>query len=114
MRLNVEQLGVVAAEVNKFDTDLNLSNEQRQILQDFLRQALEQIEEYKAQNLQSSESDLLGMAAKAQCVVHRRMRHFLNDEQNRRWDAKWATSETFLRLTFKRLTLRTKSKKLAS
>ena len=98
MRLNIQQLGMVASEVGKFDIVLNLSPEQRQILQDLLRQASERLEEYKRQNPRLSTVALAQRAIDNRSVVRQRMAHFLTREQIGKWDAKAAGEPDFLGL----------------
>lgn len=98
MRLNIQQLGMVATEVGKLDTVLNLSPEQRQILHDLLRQASERLEEYKRQNPRVSDLALVQRAIDNRSVVRRRMAHFLTREQISKWDAEAANEADFLGL----------------
>ena len=98
MRLNIQQLSMVANEVGKFDVVLNLSPEQRQILHDLLRQASERLEEYKRQNPRLSKIALAQRAIDNRSVVRRRMTHFLTREQIGKWDAQAANEPDFLGL----------------
>jgi len=98
MLLNIEQLGVIANELTKFEDDLRLSPEQRQILHDLLRRAFEHIEEYKRQNPHLSAEDLVQRVADSRAIVRRRIAHFLNGEQIGKWDAKTAKDHKFLGL----------------
>jgi len=98
LHLNIQQLSMVANEVGKLDIVLNLSPEQRQILQDLLRQASERLEEYKRQNPRLSTVALVQRAIDNRSVVRRRMAHFLTREQIGKWDAKAANEADFLGL----------------
>ena len=64
MPLTPEQRDMVAGELKRFATDLNLSEDQKQKLHGFLSEASEKLQEYRQQNPGVTKEDLIKKARK--------------------------------------------------
>ena len=96
MTLTPEQRETVAGELKKFATDLNLSDDQKQKLSNFLTEAREKVEEYKQQNPNASREDLIKKITANRTALRERLVNFLNPEQLTKWDAGVANAKEFL------------------
>jgi hypothetical protein len=94
--LSPEERGQVAEELKRFATSLNLSDEQKQKLQNFLTDAREKVQEYKQANPNASAQDLLNQVAANRSALRERLVNFLNPEQLTKWDAEVAKAKEFL------------------
>jgi periplasmic protein CpxP/Spy len=81
MPLPPEQREQVAAEMKRFATDLNLSEDQKGTLQGFLIQAYERLQEYKTQNPNASKEDLVKKIAEHRSALRERLVKFFTPEQ---------------------------------
>jgi Spy/CpxP family protein refolding chaperone len=96
MPLTQEQRNMVVDELHRFATDLSLSEDQKQKLQDFLSEASEKLQEYKQQNPNASREDLIRKVADNRATIRQRLIGFLTPEQLTKWDAEAAKAKEFL------------------
>ena len=96
MPLTPEQRDMVANELNKFATDLKLSEDQKQKLHTFLSEASEKLHEYRQQNPNVSKEDLIKKVADNRAAIRQRLVNFLTSEQLTKWDAEVAKAKEFL------------------
>jgi periplasmic protein CpxP/Spy len=96
MPLTPEQRDMVANELNKFATDLKLSEDQKQKLHTFLSEASEKLHEYRQQNPNVSKEDLIKKVADNRAAIRQRLVNFLTPEQLTKWDAEVAKAKEFL------------------
>jgi transcription initiation factor TFIIIB Brf1 subunit/transcription initiation factor TFIIB len=96
MPLTQEQRNMVVDELHRFATDLSLSEDQKQKLQDFLSEASEKLQEYKQQNPNASREDLIRKVADNRSMIRQRLISFLTLEQLNKWDAEAAKAKEFL------------------
>jgi|SRR5882672_7721095 len=96
MPLTPEQRDTVTSEVKQFATDLNLSEDQKQKLHNFMTEASEKLAEYKQQNPNASREDLVKKAAANRTAIRERLVNFLTPEQLTKWDAGVAKAKEFL------------------
>ena len=96
MSLTPEQREAVAGELKRFATDLNLSDDQKQKLGNFLTEAREKVEEYKQQNPHASKEDLGKKLMTDRNNLRERLEKFLTTEQLGKWDAEVAKAKEFL------------------
>jgi periplasmic protein CpxP/Spy len=96
MPLTPEQRDMVSSELKRFATDLNLSDDQKQILHDSLFEAAEKLQEYKRHNLFASKEDLLKKVADNRAAIRQRIFIFLTPVQLSKWDAAIGNAKEFL------------------
>ena len=96
MPLTSEQRDMVASELKRFATDLNLSEEQKEKLHTSLSEAHEKVQEYKQQNPNASKEDLIRRVADNRASIRQRVVNFLTPEQLTKWDAEVAKAKEFL------------------
>jgi protein CpxP len=96
MTLTPEVREKVAGEVKRFATDLNLSDDQKQKVSNFLAEAHERVEEYKEENPDASREDIIKRVAANRTAIRERLVHFLTPEQLTKWDAGVANAKEFL------------------
>jgi periplasmic protein CpxP/Spy len=96
MPLTPEQRDMVAGELKRFATDLNLSEDQKQKLHTFLSEAYEKVQEYKQQNPNASREDLIRRVADNRTAIRQRLVNFLTPDQLTKWDAEVAKAKEFL------------------
>jgi hypothetical protein len=96
MPLTSEQREAVANELKKFGASLNLSDEQKQKLHNFMTEASEKIHEYKQQNPNASAQDLIKKVAENRTALRERLVNFLTPEQLTKWDAEVGKAKEFL------------------
>lgn len=96
MPLTPEQQNTVASELKKFASDLNLSEEQKGKLHDFMSETAEKLHEYKQQNPNASKEDLIKKVADNRATIRQRLVNFLTPEQLTKWDAEAAKAKEFL------------------
>jgi len=98
MPLSTAQLEIVTGELKKFSEDLNLSELQKQRLQDFLTDAAERLEDYKQRNPNASPGELAKLVSDNRAGIRRRMAFFLSPEQLAKWDGESSKVTEFLGL----------------
>ena len=96
MILTPEQRETVAGELKKIAADLNLSDDQKQKLGNFLTEAHEKIADYRQQNPNASREDLVKKIAANRTAIRERVVNFLTPEQLNKWDAGVANAKEFL------------------
>ena len=96
MPLTPEQRDMVASELKRFATDLNLSDDQKQKLHNALSEAAEQLEEYRQHNPDVSKEDLINKLADNRAAIRQRLVNFLTPEQLTKWDAAVGKAKEFL------------------
>ncbi|SRR6266576_3162179 len=96
MPLTTEQRDMVANELKRIATDLNLSEDQKQKLHAFLSEASEKVQEYKQQNPNASKEDLIKRVSDNRASIRQRLVNFLTAEQLSKWDAEVAKAKEFL------------------
>jgi len=96
MLLTPEQRDVVASELKQIGAKLNLSSDQREKLQAFMTEASEKVQEYKKQNPNASQEDLIKRVAENRASMRQRLVNFLTPEQLTTWDAEIAKAKQFL------------------
>jgi periplasmic protein CpxP/Spy len=96
MPLTTEQRETLAAELKRFGTDLNLSEEQKTKLHTFMTGAYEELQAYRTQNPNASKEDLLKKVADNRASIRQRLVNFLTTDQLSKWDAEIAKAKEFL------------------
>ena len=96
MPLTSEQRDMVASELKRIATDLNLSEEQKEKLRTSLSEAYEKVQEYKLQNPKASSEDLIKRVADNRAAIRQRVVNFLTPEQLTKWDTEVAKAKEFL------------------
>lgn len=86
----------LTSEMKQFSTALNLSDSQKQQVQEFLSNAYEKIQEYKQQNPAASKEDVLRKIADNRDSIRQRLASFLTSEQLVKWDGEVAKARDFL------------------
>jgi len=83
-------------EMKQFSTALNLSDDQKQKLQEFLSNAYEKVQEYKEKNPWASKDDLIRKTAENRDSIRQRLVSFLSPEQLTKWDSEVKNVKDFL------------------
>jgi hypothetical protein len=96
MPLTPEQRDVVVSELKRIGALLNLSDDQKQKLQNFMSEASEKVQEYKQQNPNASPEDLIKKVADNRAALRQRLVNFLTPAQLATWDAEVAKAKEFL------------------
>ena len=96
MPLTPEQRDNIATELKHLVFSLNLSDDQKQRLQGFVADASEKVQEYKSQNPNASQADLLKKVADNRAELRQRLEKFLTPEQLHKWDAEISKAKEFL------------------
>jgi periplasmic protein CpxP/Spy len=96
MSLTPEERESVAGELKRFGTELNLSEEQKQKLHNFMSESYEKLQEYKQQNPNASREDLLRKVEENRASIRQRIVNFLTPDQLTKWDAEIGKAKEFL------------------
>jgi predicted HTH transcriptional regulator len=96
MPLTIEQRDVVVSELKKIGASLNLSDDQRQKLQAFMIEAREKVQEYKQQNPDATQQDLVKKVMDNRAALRQRLVNFLTPDQLTKWDSEVANAKEFL------------------
>jgi hypothetical protein len=96
MNLTPEQRDQVAAELKKFAADLQLSDEQKTKLQEFLTEARTKVADYLHANPNAKKADVLNQVAANRDQIRQRLVNFLTPEQLSKWDAEVSKAKEFL------------------
>jgi periplasmic protein CpxP/Spy len=91
-----EQGDMVASELKRFATNLNLTEDQKQKLQAFLSEASEKVNEYKERNPDASAEDVIKRVTDNRAAIRERIVNFLTPEQLAKWDVEAAKAKEFL------------------
>lgn len=96
MLLTNEQRETVVGELKRIGADLNLSDEQRQKLQDFMVEASEKVQEFRQQNPNATKEEIVKRVMDNRAAIRQRVVNFLTPEQLAKWDAEVAKAKEFL------------------
>ena len=96
MNLTSQQRDQVAAELKRFGADLQLSDEQKSKVQDFLAEARAKVAEYHEANPTATRAEIVKQVAANRDQLHQRLVNFLNPEQLKKWDAEVSKAKEFL------------------
>jgi periplasmic protein CpxP/Spy len=91
-----EQRDAVASELKRIGGELNLSDDQKQKLHGFMTEASEKVQEYKQQNPNATQDDLIKKLAENRAAIRQRIVNFLTPEQLTKWDTEVAKAKEFL------------------
>ena len=96
MDLDPELRDKLTGELRQFATSLNLSEDQKNKLREFLSSAYEKAQEYKQQNPGASKEDIIRKIAENRDSLRQRLVNFLSPEQLSKWDSGVAKAKDFL------------------
>jgi len=96
MILTNEQRDKVVGELKRIGADLNLSEEQKHKLQDFMVQASEKLQEYRQQNPNATTQDIAKKVMDNRAALRQHVVNFLTPEQLAKWDREVAQAKEFL------------------
>ena len=96
MNLTPEQRNQVAAELKRFGADLQLTDEQKNKLHDFLAEARGKVAEYHQANPSATRADIIRQVATNRDQLRQRLVNFLDPEQLKKWDAEVSKAKEFL------------------
>ena len=96
MNLTPEEREQVAAELKRFGADLQLTDDQKTRLQEFLSEARAKVADYLKANPNAKKSDIINQVAANRDQLRQRLVNFLDPEQLRKWDAEVAKAKEFL------------------
>jgi predicted HTH transcriptional regulator len=86
----------VAAELKRFASDLNLTDDQKEKLRGALTEAREKIAEYMQQNPNTTKADVIAKVVANREGIRQRVVNFLSPEQLKKWDDEKAKAKDFL------------------
>ena len=96
LNLTSEQREQVAAELKRFATDLQLSDEQKQMLHDTLAEGRVKVAEYLKNNPNVTKADIAKQVAAHRDEIRQRVVNFLTPEQLKKWDTEVSKAKEFL------------------
>ena len=96
MNLTPEEREQVAAELKRFGADLQLSDDQKARLQEFLTEARAKVADYLKANPNAKRADVIREVAAHRDQLRQRLVNFLTPEQLTKWDAEVAKAREFL------------------
>src|SRR5262245_13447051 len=96
MPLTPEQRTQVVDELKRFGADLNLSDDQKGKLHNFLTEAREKVQAYLQENPNASKADIINKVAANRDQLRQRLTNFLTPEQLTKFDNQIAKSKEFL------------------
>jgi hypothetical protein len=96
MAISAEEREQVMAEVKRFATSLNLTDDQKQKLESALTEGREKLQTYRQQNPNASKEDIVRRVAEHRTSIRERVVNFLNPQQLQTWDAEVANAKEFL------------------
>ena len=96
MPLTSEQRDAVAAELKRIGASLNLSDDQKQRLQTFMAEASEKVQEYRQQNPNATQQDVIKKVMDNRAALRQRLVNFLTPDQLTKWDSEVASAKEFL------------------
>ena len=96
MLLTNEQRETVIGELKRIGADLNLSDEQKHKLQDFMVEASEKVQEFRQQNPNATKEEIVKKVMDNRAAIRQRVVNFLTPEQLAKWDAEVAKAKEFL------------------
>jgi periplasmic protein CpxP/Spy len=95
MDLTLEQREQVTTAVKRFAADLNLTDDQKEKLQNALEEARLRIK-FAKYNPNATKSDMLDKVAANRDLIRQHIASFLSPEQLKKWDADIAQTKEFL------------------
>jgi periplasmic protein CpxP/Spy len=96
MPLSPDLRDAVASELKRIGSTLNLSDDQKQKVQAFLTEAQEKVQEYRQQNPNASQADVLQRLADNRAAIRQRVVGILTPDQLTKWDSEVAKARDFL------------------
>jgi len=96
MPLTSEERNAVVTELRTIGASLNLTDDQKQKLQAFMTEASEKVQEYRQQNPNATQQDLIKKVKDNRAALRQRLVNFLTPEQLTKWDAEVANAKEFL------------------
>jgi len=96
MPLTIEQRDAVVSELKRIGSSLNLSDDQKQKLQAFMIEAREKVQEYRQQNPNATQQDLIKKVIDNRAALRQRLVNFLTSDQLTKWDSEVANAKEFL------------------
>jgi hypothetical protein len=96
MPLTSEQRDAVVGELKRIGANLNLSDDQKQKLQAFMTEASEKVQEYRRQNPNATQQDLIKKVIDNRAALRQSLVNFLTPEQLTKWDSEVANAKEFL------------------
>ena len=96
MTMTAEQREQVVTELKRFASDLHLSDEQKEKLQNALADGRERIGEYLKSHPNTSKAEIVAKVKEHRGEIHERIAKFLNSDQLGKWDNEVAKAKEFL------------------
>lgn len=96
MNLTPEQHDQVAAELKRFASDLNLSDDQKEVLRGYLTEAQSKVADYLKSNPNANKIELIKQVASHRQEIRQRVENLLNPDQLKKWDAEAVKAKEFL------------------
>jgi hypothetical protein len=96
MNLTQEQREQVVIEVKRFATDLHLSDDQKEKLQNAFTDARSSVGDYMQQHPGITKADIAKQVVGHRDQIRQRVMNFLTPEQLKMWDSEMAKAKDFL------------------
>ena len=96
MNLTPEQRNQVVSEVQRFASDLHLSNDQKEKLQTAFQGARENLGDYMKDHPNVTRADITKELSTHRDQIRQRVMNFLTPDQLKLWDAEVAKAKQFL------------------
>ena len=96
VNLTPEEHAQVAAELKRFGADLQLTDDQKTRLQEFLSEARAKVADYLKANPNAKKSDIINQVAANRDQLRQRLVNFLSPEQLTKWDAEVSKAKEFV------------------
>jgi len=96
MNLTPDQRNQVAAELKRFGADMQLTDEQKTKLHDFLAEARAKVAEYHEDHPTATKADIIKEVAANRDQLRQRLVNFLDPQQLKKWDAEVSKAKEFL------------------
>ena len=96
MNLTPEQRDQVAGELKKFAGNLNLTDDQKQKLQDLLAEGRGKVADYLKANPQAKKTDVIREVAAHRDQIRQRLTTILTPDQLTKWDSEVSKAKEFL------------------
>jgi ribosomal protein L9 len=96
MNLTPEQRDQVIAEAGKFATNLHLSNDQKEKLQNAFTDARSKVGDYLKDHPSITKTDIVKQVAGQRDQIRQRVVSFLTPDQLKMWDSEMANAKEFL------------------
>jgi hypothetical protein len=96
MNLTAEQANQVGAELKRIAGTLQLTDDQKNRLHQFLGEARAKVAEYQQDNPTATKADIIKQVAANRDQLRQRLVNFLSPEQLQKWDAEVGKAREFL------------------